>query len=33
MNIQMILTGTLAGVQGDIRCKVLAALAFYSKIT
>ena len=27
MNIQVILAGTLTGVQGDIRCKVLAALS------
>ena len=26
-NIQVILPGTLTGVQGDIRCKVLAALS------
>ena len=29
---QVILAGTLTGVQGDIRCKVLAALS-HSKIT
>ena len=27
MNIQVILTGMLAGVQGDNQCKVLAALS------
>ena len=26
-NLQVILAGTLTGVQGDIRCKVLAALS------